>query len=86
MSVDEKLKRLSARHLDVLGLIADGLANKAIATALGLSQHTVKGYIEDILLILGVPNRAAAGARWATEQAHRKPYSQAGPAPTAPAE
>ncbi len=56
------MERLSARHLDVLGLIADGLANKQIATALGITPATVKGYVEDILLALGVPNRAAAVA------------------------
>ena len=48
--MDEAIGRLSARHLDVLGLIADGLANKEIATALGITPATVKGYVEDILL------------------------------------
>ena len=49
-SVDEEMERLSARHLDVLGLIADGLANKEIAIALGITPSTAKGYVEDILL------------------------------------
>ena len=69
----EDLERLSARHLDVLGLIADGLANKQIATVLGISQSTVKGYVEDILLTLGVSNRAAAVALWGAELARREP-------------
>ena len=69
--MDQEIGRLSARHLDVLGLIADGLANKEIATALGIAPATVKGYVEDILLALGVPNRAAAVALWAAELARR---------------
>ena len=48
--MDEAIGRLSACHLDVLGLIADGLAIKQIATALGITLSTVKGYVEDILL------------------------------------
>ena len=72
-SVDEAIGRLSTRHLDVLGLIADGRSNKEIATALGITPATVKGYVEDILLALGVPNRAAAVALWAAELARREP-------------
>ena len=84
--MDEAIGRLSARHLDVLGLMADGLANKQIATALGISQSTVKSYVEDILLTLGVPNRAAAVALWAAELARREPESPAGLPEAAPAE
>ena len=82
----EDLERLSARHLDVLGLIADGLANKEIATALAISPATVKGYVEDILLALGVPNRAAAVALWSAELARREPESPAEPPEATPAE
>ena len=72
-SVAEDLERLSPRHHEVLGLIAEGASNKEIAILLNISQHTVEGYVEDVLLVLGVPNRAAAGARWATDQASRGP-------------
>lgn len=64
--MDQEIGRLSARHLDVLGLIADGLANKEIATALGITSATVKGYVEDILLALAYRTgrrRARAGRR-----------------------
>ena len=77
---------LSARHLDVLGLIADGLANKEIATALGITPATVKGYVEDILLALGVPNRAAACALWAAELVRREPERPDAPPGAPPAE
>ena len=67
----EELERLTPRHRAVLALVAEGKSNKEIAIILGLSTHTVRGYLEDILLTLGVPNRAAAGAIWATDEALR---------------
>jgi DNA-binding CsgD family transcriptional regulator len=51
---------ITARELEVLGLIADGLANKEIALRLGVSAHTAKFHVESLLKKLGVANRAGA--------------------------
>jgi DNA-binding CsgD family transcriptional regulator len=54
---------LSPREVDVLSAIADGLANKAIARKLGISQHTVKFHVESLFRKLDVRSRAEAVAR-----------------------
>jgi DNA-binding NarL/FixJ family response regulator len=54
------LEALSAREREVLGLVADGLSNAAIAVQLRLSDHTVKRHVANILLKLDLPTRAAA--------------------------
>lgn len=54
------LGTLSPREREVLGLVADGLSNPHIAVHLGLSEHTVKRHVANILLKLGMPTRAAA--------------------------
>ena len=51
---------LSPREREVLGLVADGLSNPHIAVQLGLSEHTVKRHVANILLKLEMPTRAAA--------------------------
>lgn len=51
---------LSPREREVLGLVADGLSNPHIAVQLGLSEHTVKRHVANILLKLDMPTRAAA--------------------------
>jgi ATP/maltotriose-dependent transcriptional regulator MalT len=56
------LETLSAREREVLGLVADGLSNAAIAERLRLSDHTVKRHVANILLKLDLPTRAAAAA------------------------
>jgi pimeloyl-ACP methyl ester carboxylesterase/DNA-binding CsgD family transcriptional regulator len=56
------LEILSAREREVLGLVADGLSNAAIAEQLRLSDHTVKRHVANILLKLDLPTRAAAAA------------------------
>jgi pimeloyl-ACP methyl ester carboxylesterase/DNA-binding CsgD family transcriptional regulator len=56
------LETLSAREREVLGRVADGLSNAAIAQALRLSEHTVKRHVANILLKLDLPTRAAAAA------------------------
>jgi len=51
---------LSEREIEVLGLLAQGLANKQIAAALGISEHTVKFHVSSIYTKLNVTNRAEA--------------------------
>ncbi len=53
---------LSERELDVLRLVAQGLSNKEIADSLGLSEHTVKTHLANILEKLHLRSRAHAAA------------------------
>ncbi len=54
---------LTPRELQVLQAIADGMANKQIARALGMSEHTVKFHINAILGKLGASSRTDAVVR-----------------------
>ena len=51
---------LSAREMQVLELIVQGLANKQIAYALDIAEHTVKNHVKNILSKLGAQDRTQA--------------------------
>lgn len=51
---------LTERESEVLGLLAKGLANKQIALALSISEHTVKFHVSSIYAKLNVTNRTEA--------------------------
>ncbi len=51
---------LTERELEVLGLLARGMANKQIAVELGISEHTVKFHVSSIYTKLNVTNRTEA--------------------------
>jgi two-component system, NarL family, response regulator YdfI len=51
---------LTPREIEVLRMIADGLANKEIASKLGISDHTAKFHTSSIFAKLGASNRAEA--------------------------
>jgi DNA-binding NarL/FixJ family response regulator len=51
---------LTERETEVLDLLAKGLANKQIAAALGISEHTVKFHVSSIYTKLNVTNRTEA--------------------------
>ena len=51
---------LTHREREVLGLVAEGLANKAIARRLTISEHTVKFHVAAILTKLGAGSRTEA--------------------------
>ncbi len=57
------MESLTARELDVLGLVADGLPNRDIARALDISEHTVKFHLASIFGKLGVSTRTEAVQR-----------------------
>ncbi len=61
------LEPLTARELDVLDLLSQGLSNKAIAIRLGISDQTVKFHVATICGKLGAANRTEA-ARTALRQ------------------
>src|SRR4026208_448104 len=57
---DEYLEPLTAREVEVLELLAEGLLNKSIATRLGISDQTVKFHVASICGKLGAANRTQA--------------------------
>jgi DNA-binding NarL/FixJ family response regulator len=57
---------LSGREAEVLGLVAQGLANKQIARRLGITERTVKVHLGSVFRRLGVSDRTSA-ALWARE-------------------
>jgi DNA-binding NarL/FixJ family response regulator len=59
-------EELTEREMEVLDLLAEGLANKQIALELSISEHTVKFHVSSIYTKLGATNRTEAvriGAR-----------------------
>ena len=53
---------LTARQLEVLGLLASGLRNSEIAASMVLSERTVDHHVSAVLAKLGVQTRAQAAA------------------------
>ncbi len=56
-------EELTPRELEVLQLLAEGLANKQVARRLGLSEHTVKFHVNAILSKLDAHSRTEAVTR-----------------------
>ena len=59
---------LTPRQAEILRLVSAGRNDREIATALGVSEHTVHRHIANILDQLDVPTRAAAAAQAATNR------------------
>ena len=51
---------LTKRQLEVLRLLAEGRSTAEIATALGLTQTTVRNYVANLLAALGAHTRLQA--------------------------
>jgi two-component system, NarL family, response regulator YdfI len=56
----EPATALTSRELEVLRMLADGAANKTIAWKLGISEHTVKFHVAQILAKLNAGTRTEA--------------------------
>jgi ATP/maltotriose-dependent transcriptional regulator MalT len=61
-NTEEDVPELTTGELEVLRLVARGYANKRVAKALGLSEHSVKAHLTGIFDKFGVNSRAAAVA------------------------
>ena len=57
---------LSPRETEVLRLVAQGLANKQVARALGITERTVKAHLGRVFREIGVLDRTSA-ALWARD-------------------
>jgi DNA-binding NarL/FixJ family response regulator len=57
------IEDLTPREIEVLALVAEGLSNKAIASELTISTHTVKFHLNAIMSKLDVQSRTAAVVR-----------------------
>ena len=53
---------LTVREREVLGLVATGARNRQVATALEISEFTVKRHVQNILQKLALPSRVEAAA------------------------
>jgi DNA-binding NarL/FixJ family response regulator len=51
---------LTPREIEVLGMLAEGQSNKAIAHHLGISEHTVKFHVTSIMTKLNAGSRTEA--------------------------
>ncbi|HQQ75930.1 MAG TPA: response regulator transcription factor [Thermoanaerobaculia bacterium] len=56
----ETPEALTARERETLRLMAGGYSNREIASAMGLSEGTVKNHVSSVLLKLGVRDRTRA--------------------------
>lgn len=62
-SASPLVEELTPREMEVLQLLAEGLANKAIAHRLDISEHTVKFHVNALMGKLGAQSRTEAVVR-----------------------
>lgn len=63
VEADSPAKQLSVRELDVLRQVARGRTNKEIASALHVTEGTVKNHLTNIFVRLGVLDRTQAALK-----------------------
>ena len=62
-AVEEAVEPLTAREMDVIEMLAEGLSNKMIAHRLSISEHTAKFHVNSILTKLRAGTRTEAVMR-----------------------
>lgn len=61
---NETLPKLSPRRRMVLNLVLEGQSRKEMAASLGISVHTLDGYVKDIFRLFGAHSQAELIARF----------------------
>jgi DNA-binding CsgD family transcriptional regulator len=64
------------RQTQILSLLAEGMAGKQIAMALGLSHRTVESHLDRLYKTHHFANRAAALTAWLTGERPKRPVTQ----------
>jgi DNA-binding NarL/FixJ family response regulator len=72
---DERLSRLTDQERRILELLADGLTNRQIGEQLFLAEKTVKNYVSNLLMKMGMHGRTEA-AVYAARMADRAMRNQ----------
>jgi two-component system response regulator DevR len=65
------LEELTGQERKILDLVAEGLTNRQIAERVFLAEKTVKNYVSNILMKLGLSRRAEAAAYMARRRGNR---------------
>lgn len=60
--LETRIAALTEREREVLEMVSAGCSNRIIAARCGLSEHTVKVHVHNIIRKLKAPNRTAAAA------------------------
>ena len=63
LRVEQMAEALTAREMDVIEMLAEGLSNKMIAHRLSISDHTAKFHVNSILAKLNAGTRTEAVTR-----------------------
>jgi len=59
-SMERRLERLTPRETEILQLMAEGRSSQRIAATLGMSPHTLRTHVQNILTKLGVHSKLEA--------------------------
>ena len=59
---DERLSQLTEQETKIFELIGEGLTNRQIAERVHLAEKTVKNYVSNLLMKLGMERRTEAAA------------------------
>jgi len=71
-AVDEGIASLTPQERHILDLIAEGLTNRQIGERMFLAEKTIKNYVSNVLMKLGMSRRSEAAAYAARlEERHR---------------
>jgi len=76
---DERLTDLTEQERKILDLLAEGLTNRQIAERMYLAEKTVKNYVSNLLMKMGMERRTEAAVYAARLAERRRQTGETGP-------